>query len=269
MHTARVLEVLVPVGAPPGVDARERSERTNLPPSADVVASGVLPPSNPPLSADVVASGVLPRSNLHPDRGTALRPHGADVAYLDFFPVPLGIAGYTWDFPTQIDGRPTRCWGIYDANLRPGGRLSPLRTPLADEMRRHGCEVPESELQGHPIRWFTPFSRLAAPRVLLVGDAAGADGIFGEGISIALGYGKIAARAIRDAVARDDYSFGDYRRRVLTSPLGQALTIRTGITHVLYRLRWAWFQNFFWRALRPLVLAVSLLLVLNWAKRMK
>jgi flavin-dependent dehydrogenase len=32
--------------------------------------------------------------------------------------------------------------------------------------------------------------------VLLVGDAAGADPLFGEGISIALGYGVVAAREI-------------------------------------------------------------------------
>ena len=234
MHTARVLEVLVPAGSPSGLVAREQGDQSSLP--------------------------------LRTTSGPA---HRADAAYLDFFPVPLGIAGYTWDFPTQLGGRPTRCWGIYDANIHPGGRVTPLRKPLSDVMRGHGCEFKDTDLQGHPIHWFSPFSRFAVPRVLLVGDAAGADGIFGEGISIALGYGKIAARAIRDAIGSDDYSFRSYRRRILTSPLGQALTLRTGITHILYRLRWAWFQRFFWRTLRPVVLAVSLVLVLNWARRMK
>jgi flavin-dependent dehydrogenase len=107
------------------------------------------------------------------------------------------------------------------------------------------------------------------PRVILVGDAAGADGIFGEGISIALGYGLIAAQSIRDAIARNDFSFRDYRRRILLSPLGQALSIRTGITRILYHLHWAWFQKFFWRVLKPVVAVTSLLFVLNWAKRMK
>ena len=234
IHTARVLEVLVRPDARPTVAAKEHSDRNNL-----------------------------------PQRHAGVPLHRPDIAYLDFFPVPLGINGYTWDFPTQVGGKPTRCWGIYDANLRPHGRLTPLRTPLSDEMQRHGCELMQSDLQGHPIRWFSPFSRFAVPRVVLVGDAAGADGIFGEGISIALGYGKLAAGAIRDAVARDDYSFRSYRGRVLTSPLGRALTLRTGITHILYRLHWEWFQRFFWRFLRPLVLAVSLLLVLNWSRRMR
>ncbi len=105
--------------------------------------------------------------------------------------------------------------------------------------------------------------------MLLVGDAAGADGIFGEGISIALGYGRVAAEVIQSALASGDLSFEDYGRRVLRSPLGQALTVRTVITHILYRLHWAWFQRFFWRVLKPLVQAFSLLIVLNWARRMK
>ena len=194
-------------------------------------------------------------------------PRQANVAYFDFAPVPLGIAGYTWDFPTQVNGQPMRCWGIYDTNLLADGARPQLKQPLADEMRRHGADLESVEIQGHPIRWFSPRSELSVPRVILVGDAAGTDGIFGEGISIALGYGRVAAEAIRAAVARGDYSFSDYRRRVLLSPLGLALTVRTTITHILYRLRWAWFQRFFWRT--RLVAAISFLLVLNWAKRMR
>jgi len=195
--------------------------------------------------------------------------HDADVAYLDFAPVPLGIAGYTWDLPTQLKGQPMRCWGIYDTNLLADRERPPLAQALANEMQRQGNALVDIELQGHPVHWFTPFSRLSVPRVILIGDAAGADGIFGEGISIALGYGRIAAEAICDASARGDFSFQDYRRRVLRSPLGQALTVRTGITHILYRLHWAWFQRFFWRLFKPVVAAVASVLVLNWARRMR
>jgi len=191
--------------------------------------------------------------------------HAPNVAYFDFAPVPLGIAGYTWDFPTQVSGQPMRCWGIYDTNLLADGARPHLKQPLADEMRLHGADLESVEIQGHPIRWFSPRSALSVPRVILVGDAAGADGIFGEGISIALGYGKIAAEAIGTAVARGDYSFRDYRRRLLLSPLGMALTSRTAITHILYRLRWASFQRAFWRS--RLVAVISVRLVLNWAKR--
>ena len=193
--------------------------------------------------------------------------HRPDHAYFDFFPVPAGIAGYTWDFPTQVDGVPSRCWGIYDTNVLAGEPRPPLKDPLAEEMRRHGYELGDYEIKGHPIRWFSPFNRFSVPHVILAGDAAGADGIFGEGISIALGYGKIGALAIQAACESGDVSFRDYRRRILLSPLGQALTFRTAVTQILYRLRWAWFQRLFWRVLKPVVAAVSMVLVLNWARR--
>ncbi len=195
--------------------------------------------------------------------------HQGDVAYFDFRPVPQGIAGYTWDFPTQVKGRPMRCWGIYDTNLLAEGQRPPLKDPLADEMLRHGYDLSACEVQGHPIRWFDPSGEFSVPRVLLVGDAAGVDGIFGEGISFALGYGQVAADAICAALASNSFSFGDYRLRVLGSPLGRALWTRTSITRILYRLRWAWFQRFFWKILKPVVLFVSLRVVLNWAKRME
>jgi len=224
---------------------------------------------------------VLPNESIHTARVleviTPTQPSpksngfrgGREGAYFDFFPVPFGIAGYTWDFPTQINGEPMRCWGIYDTNVLAYKERPALKEPLAEEMSRHGLDLSQCELKGHPIRWFSPFNQFAVPRVILVGDAAGADGIFGEGISIALGYGLIAAQSIRDAFARNDFSFRDYHRRILLSPLGQALTIRTGITHILYHLHWAWFQKFFWRIFKPIVTLAAWLFVLNWGKRMK
>lgn len=237
VHTARLLEVIAPV------IARERSDRRDLLPDPEIAVRGL---------------GAIRNES-----------HALCDAYFDFLPVPSGIAGYTWDFPTQIEGRPMRCWGIYDTNILADRARPQLKTPLADEMARHGYDLGDYEIQGHPIRWFSPLNRFSVPRVILVGDAAGADGIFGEGISMALGYGRIAAQAVRSAFARRDFSFADYRRRILLSPLGRALTVRTAITHVLYRLHWAWFQRFFWRVLKPLVAAASFMFVLNWAKRMR
>jgi flavin-dependent dehydrogenase len=218
---------------------------------------------------------ILPHAPVHTARLLeVLTPPRQDVhadgdAYFDFFPVPAGIAGYTWDFPTQIKGRPMRCWGIYDTNILAARPRPQLKDPLAQEMARHGYDLDKYELKGHPIRWFSPFNQFSVPRVILVGDAAGADGIFGEGISMALGYGKIAAQTIRDAFSRNDFSFRSYRRRLLLSPLGRTLTFRTAITHVLYHLHWEWVQKLFWRVLKPVVAAASFILVLNWAKRMR
>lgn len=197
------------------------------------------------------------------------KEHGPAEAYFDFFCVPSGIAGYTWDFPALVNGRAMRCWGVYDTNLLADGARPALKEPLAAEMKRHGFELDQLELKGHPIRWFSPFSRISVPRVLLVGDAAGADPIFGEGISIALGYGALAAQVIGDAFRRRDFSFNGYRLRLARSALGRSLIVRWLITQILYRLRWEWFQRNFWRRMGWLIWPLSSRLVINWAGRTK
>ena len=196
-------------------------------------------------------------------------PHQPDAAHFDFLPVADGIGGYLWDFPTQVGGQPKRCWGIYDANLPTHGRRAPLADPLKLEMQRHGLDLSDYEMEGHPIRWFSPRIPLSRPRMLLVGDAAGADGIFGEGISVALGHGLVAAHAISEAFESRDFSFRSYRRRLLGSSLGRALTARWLITHTLYRMRWPWSQKLVWRRLRRFVTWAGQRYVLNWAEREK
>ena len=201
----------------------------------------------------------------HPTRGNSRK----SAAYLDFFPVPDGIAGYTWDFPTQVKGRPMRCWGIYDANILTYMHRPPLKKPLAAEMARFGFNLDDYELKGHPIRWFDPFNTFSVPRVLLAGDAVGADPALGEGISMALGYGKLAAAEVIEAFKQGNFGFKGYKRRVMLSPLGQTLLARWFLTYLMYPLCWKWFQFLLWRILQPVVLLVAWLFVLNWAKRMK
>ena len=230
VHTARVLEVITP----------------------DVVRNGI--PQPPTLAGFHPA----PRSGQHEE----------NHAFFDFFCIPSGIEGYTWDFPTQINGQPMRCWGIYDANLYPGQSKPPLKETLADEMSRHGFDLDEFELKGHPIRWFDPWTTLSVPRVLLAGDAAGADPLFGEGISMALGYGALAAREIGEAFQRGNFSFSGYRRRVARSGLGQTLIARWLFAYFVYGLKWRWFQILLWRFLKPIVMGVAWLSVLNWAGRL-
>jgi len=109
---------------------------------------------------------------------------------------------------------------------------------------------------------------MSAPRVLLVGDAAGADPFLGEGISIALGYGALAAREIGEAFQHNEYSFNGYRRRVLGSALGQVLLARWFLAYVIYPLKWKWFQILIWRILKPIVILCAWIFVLNWGRRM-
>src|SRR6266498_1264716 len=190
------------------------------------------------------------------------------IAYFDFFPVPNNIAGYVWDFPTQVKGEPMRCWGIYDTNMLANEIRPQLREPLAQEMSRIGFNLGDYEIKGHPIRWFSPRNQMSASRVLLVGDAAGADPLFGEGISIALGYGAIAAREIGASFQRNEFSFNGFKSRVLRSALGQTLLVRWFIAHVIYALKWKWFQILLWRIMKPVVAFAGWLFVLNWGKRL-
>jgi menaquinone-9 beta-reductase len=190
------------------------------------------------------------------------------IAYFDFLPVPENIAGYIWDFPTQVKGESMRCWGIYDTNLQADEIRPPLRISLGEEMSRSGVHLDDYEIQGHPIRWFSPDNPMSAPRVLFVGDAVGADPLFGEGISFALGYGALAAQEIGRAYRQNEFSFKGYKSRVLRSPLGQALIARWVITYIIYPLKWKWFQILLWRIMKPVVIVVAWLFVLNWGKRL-
>jgi len=71
--------------------------------------------------------------------------------------------------------------------------------------------------------------------VVLVADAAGADPLIGEGIAFALGYGAIAAGAVIDAFAREDFAYSDYAARVLASDYGKLLNYRVTEAKRLYR----------------------------------
>ena len=190
-----------------------------------------------------------------------------DAAFFDFLPVPDNIAGYIWDFPTQVNGTSMRCWGVYDTNILASEKRPALKQPLADEMKRQGYQLDEYEIKGHPIRWFTPQNKVAVPRVLLVGDAVGADAIFGEGISMALGYGIIAAREVVDSFQRNEFSFRGYRRRLGRSGLGQTLFARWVIAQIIYAFKWRWSQFLLWRILKPIVLLIAWTFVLNWSKK--
>ncbi|NCP86340.1 NAD(P)/FAD-dependent oxidoreductase [bacterium] len=195
--------------------------------------------------------------------------HHQDEAYFDFFPIPRGMGGYVWDFPTQVGGALMHCWGVYDANLHPGSAQAKLKDVLAEELTRHGLSLDGVEVQGHPIRWFEPSAPFSAPGIILAGDAAGVDALFGEGIAPALGYGKIAAQALVDAFARQDFRFSTYKKRLLRSELGKSLTWRTRTARLAFGIRNRALQSFTWNRLGlPIRLWVENRLIF-WSKRDK
>jgi len=246
-----------------GADGSNGITRRTIFPNAPVYTARVLEVLTPTQPLFALTEGAKLRASVKTKRGNE------KVAYFEFSPVPHNIAGYIWDFPTQVNGEAMRCWGIYDTNILANEQRPGLKQTLAQEMNRLGYNLNNYEIKGHPIRWYSPENQMSIPRVLLVGDAAGADPLFGEGISIALGYGAIAAREIQESFRRDEFSFGGYRRRVVRSALGQALIARWVIANIVYPIKWKWFQILLWRILKPIVIVVAWIFVLNWGRRIK
>jgi menaquinone-9 beta-reductase len=150
----------------------------------------------------------------------------------NFLPVAEGLKGYMWEFPCVIGGVPHVNVGIYTAA---GSLLSnaDLHGLLADELcslsLQPGMEgpkpqAPSPKFRAFPIYSYIPGKLLAAPHVVLVGDAAGAEPLMGEGISFALDYGKFAARAVLVALRTGCYDFSDYSATLARSRLGKKLT---------------------------------------------
>ncbi|MGD2115037.1 MAG: FAD-dependent monooxygenase [Acidobacteriota bacterium] len=158
------------------------------------------------------------------------------VAVFDFTPMTEGVHGYYWDFPSLVGGRPMMNRGVFDSRIGRGLPRRPLKEILEDALVRRGRTLEDGRLAGHPILWFDRGARVAGERVLLAGDAAGVDPLFGEGISFALRHGRVAAEAVADAFGRNDFGFAGYRERLLEDPLLGHLPRRKRVARVAYAL---------------------------------
>lgn len=168
------------------------------------------------------------------------------IAVFDFTPMKSDLQGYYWDFPSYVDGKPFMNRGVFDSRARPEREKADLVQVLDNSMAERQRQLGDYKLKGHPIRWFDARGRFAIPRVLLVGDAAGADPLFGEGISFALGYGDVAAATIVDAFERQDFSFASYRERLLEHGLFRHLRLRTRAARLAYLLNYPWLVRIGW-----------------------
>src|SRR5437870_11595261 len=154
--------------------------------------------------------------------------HAARRYEFDFTSCAAGLRGYRWAFPCVIDGVPHANVGVYALPPACGTRL---RTELAAELARLGAAP--ADWKAFPIHAYVGPPRLAAPHALLVGDAAGADPLMGEGISFALEYGLLAAEAICEAHGTGDWSVRGYACAVERGPLGRKLR-RLGLATRLF-----------------------------------
>lgn len=173
----------------------------------------------------------------------------AKKSIFDFSCIQRGVRGYMWEFPCVVDGVPHCNYGIYDSNIgvRPRQPHGNFKQTFADWLAERGVSMDSVELKGHPVRWFSRKAEFSKPRVLLTGDAAGVDPLFAEGISYAMEYGTIVADTICHAIEHGDYSFVDYRERLLVSRMGKLLLRRVAIANAIYRYHLPPFWWLVWR----------------------
>lgn len=145
-----------------------------------------------------------------------------------------GIRGYAWCFPMTTHGQAWFNTGVggFSTSQKEGPLL---RKILAEFLATRGISLNEGQVEGCLLRWFHPESIFSAKRVLLVGDAAGVDPLWGEGISFSLGYGQVAADSIAHALKSKDFSFTTYKDQLLEHEIGQELMNRLQWADKLYR----------------------------------
>jgi flavin-dependent dehydrogenase len=170
-------------------------------------------------------------------------------AIFNFTPVQNDLQGYFWEFPSWRNRQPTFNLGVYDSRMAAQFPRARLLDILKAGLENSGKGSINIKPKGHPIHLFSPVNHFSLKRMLLVGDALGAEPLFGEGIGPALGLGKIAAETIQNAFDRDDFTFRNYRWRVLNSRVGRYLLARWLAAWSAYRLcRWPIFMHFLWSA---------------------
>jgi flavin-dependent dehydrogenase len=155
-----------------------------------------------------------------------------DAMVYDFSPMRPGAAlrGYLWIFP--VAGERINVGLMHDpVTARSGADLTAL---LQSELLRHGVKL-EGEARGWPAWPYHPRTRVAAPHVILTGDAAGIDGLTGEGIAVAMEQGLVTAQTIASALDGGDFRFAHHRGALRRAAVGRDLAIDRWLARLLYR----------------------------------
>lgn len=149
--------------------------------------------------------------------------------------------GYTWDFPTLVDGREKVCRGIY--HLRLDDRPVDIQAILERRLAAQGLDMNRYKLKRYAERGFEPHRPQSAPRVVLVGEAAGIDGLSGEGIAQSVEYAALAGPYLAEKLAEDDLSFRDWSARVARTKLGFDLRLRHRLLCYYGGRHQSWFER--------------------------
>ncbi|MCG8424165.1 MAG: FAD-dependent monooxygenase [Proteobacteria bacterium] len=151
----------------------------------------------------------------------------------DFTPMVHGIRGYLWVFP--LPGRRVNVGVMHYPTYRKSGieLVERLRSGLAEL----GLSLPARGARGWPAWGYHPRAPISRPRVLTVGDAAGIDGLTGEGISVAMEHAVVAGDAVDQALRTGDMSFSGYRQAIRRAVVGRELALDRWLARLLYEKR--------------------------------
>lgn len=166
-------------------------------------------------------------------------PAGAatgDAMIYDFTPMQDGLRGYLWVFP--VDGGRVNVGLMHYPSTRRGG--PELLRVLGRHLRAHDVELPGKGARGWPVWGYHPGAPVAGPRVITVGDAAGIDGLTGEGIAVAMEQAQIAGDRVAQALAGGDLAFRGYRRALRKATVGRELALDRHLARLLYQAGDGW-----------------------------
>jgi flavin-dependent dehydrogenase len=145
-----------------------------------------------------------------------------DTLHFDYF--DPGFTGYAWDFPTIVQGKPLMCRGVYQVKLP--GQSGDVQAVLARRLSARGLDIDHYRIKRFAECGFEPHRSYAVPHIALVGEAAGIDTLSGEGIPQAIEYGAFAGKYLAEKLARGEFSFGDWNKRLARAPIGFELYTR-------------------------------------------
>ncbi|HUS64876.1 MAG TPA: hypothetical protein VMZ28_10060, partial [Kofleriaceae bacterium] len=145
-----------------------------------------------------------------------------------------GLRGYLWVFP--VPGRLQNLGLMHYPTRDPAGRRSgrQLTELLARGLAEHGIATPARTPRGWPVWGYDPSHPVSGPRVVTVGDAAGIDGLTGEGIAVAMEHAVVAGDHIDRALAARAFDFGGYRRALRRAVVGRELALDRRLAAMLY-----------------------------------
>lgn len=136
------------------------------------------------------------------------------------------LDGYTWNFPTIVNGEELSCRGVYQLQIPGRPPAEDIQERLAKHLMHHGLSLSDCKKKRYAERGFAPHEPSAGPRTLLIGEAAGIDPITGEGIAQALLYGEVAARYLVERIGQQNFSFVDWSTYLKHTKLGLDLQLR-------------------------------------------